>query len=76
MNEKSLRVLEWPKVRKLVADRASFSLSREMLNELMPKTDLHQVMMDLSLTTDGVRLVWKLGEPPFGGASDIRAVVG
>ncbi|HBG08460.1 MAG: endonuclease MutS2 [Limnochordia bacterium] len=76
MNEKSLRVLEWPKVRKLVADRASFSLSREMLNELMPKTDLHQVMMDLSLTTEGVRLLWKHGEPPFGGASDIRAAVG
>jgi len=64
------------KVRKLVADRASFSLSREMLNELMPKTDLHQVMMDLSLTTEGVRLLWKHGEPPFGGASDIRAAVG
>jgi len=32
--------------------------------------------MDLSLTTEGVRLLWKHGEPPFGGASDIRAAVG
>ena len=32
-------------------------------------------MQELSLTTDGVRLLWKHGEAPFGGASDIRTIV-
>ncbi|HPT82287.1 MAG TPA: endonuclease MutS2 [Limnochordia bacterium] len=73
MNEKSLRVLEWPKVRQLVAERASFSLSREQLSSLMPQTDPEQVIKELTLTSEGVRLLWKHGEPPFGGASDIRA---
>jgi len=75
MNEKSLRVLEWPKVRQMVVDRASFSLSREMLGQLQPKTELSEVVRDLNLTTEGVRLLWKHGEPPFGGASDIRTAV-
>ena len=75
MNEKSLRVLEWPKVRELVAERTSFSLSRERINELVPHTDLSDVVRSLALTSEGVRLLWKHGDAPFGGASDIRQVV-
>ena len=76
MNEKSLRVLEWLKVRELVAERTSFSLSRELMGQLQPSTDFNEVVSSLTLTSEGVRLLWKHGEPPFGGASDIRAVVG
>jgi len=76
MNEKSLRVLEWPKVRELVATRTSFSLSRELAGQLSPSKDLAEATRNLALTTEGVRLLWKHGEPPFGGASDIRQVVG
>lgn len=76
MNEKSIRVLEWTKVRDLVAERTSFSLSRERINELVPKTDLKEVVHTLALTTEGVRLLWKHGDAPFGGASDIRSEVG
>ena len=75
MNEKSLRVLEWPKVRELVASRTSFSLSREAIAELTPQTRLDAVKRDLALTSEGVRLLWKHGDAPFGGASDIRQVV-
>ena len=76
MNDKSLKVLEWPKIRELVATRASFSLSREIVQELEPKVQLNEVTKELSLTSEAVRLLWKHGDAPFGGASDIRAVVG
>ncbi|MCK9526325.1 MAG: endonuclease MutS2 [Limnochordia bacterium] len=76
MNEKSLRVLEWPKVRELVAERTSFSLSREVIGKLSPTTDLKEAVRALALTTEGVRLLWKHGEPPLGGANDISQVVG
>lgn len=76
MNEKSLRVLEWPKVRELVASKTSFSLSRERILALVPDTDFSAIQRNLALTTEGVRLLWKYGDAPFGGASDIRAVVG
>lgn len=75
MNEKSLRVLEWPKVREQVAAKASFSLSREMVEELAPSTQLKEVVHQLTLTSEAVRLLWKHGEAPFGGASDIRTVI-
>lgn len=76
MNEKSLRVLEWPKVRELVAERTSFSLSRERINQLVPSTQLAEVRRQQSLTSEAVRLLWKHGEPPFGGASDVRGALG
>lgn len=76
MNEKSLRVLEWPKVRELVAQRTSFSLSRDAIQRLAPRTELAAVSRDLELTSDGVRLLWKHGEAPFGGASDISQIIG
>jgi DNA mismatch repair protein MutS2 len=75
MNEKSLRLLEWWKVRELVASRTSFSLSREAISALMPRTQLAAVQRDLALTSEGVRLLWKHGDAPFGGASDISQVV-
>lgn len=59
-----------------MAERTSFSLSRERINELVPKTDLKEVVHTLALTTEGVRLLWKHGDAPFGGASDIRSEVG
>src|SRR5690554_1208000 len=76
MNDKSLRVLEWTKVKELVAEKASFSLGREAVLQLSPKTDLTEVVQELKLTSDAVRLLWKHGDAPFGGAADIRQVVG
>ncbi|MFY9526786.1 MAG: endonuclease MutS2 [Limnochordia bacterium] len=76
MNEKSLRVLEWPKVRQMVASQASFSLSKTRLEGLMPSTDLEQIKHHLALTSDAVRLINAYGDAPFGGATDIGAALG
>src|SRR5690554_3804103 len=75
MNEKSLRVLEWPKIRAQVAERASFSLGKAMVQELTPATDLESVQERLTLTSEALALVWKHGDPPMGGASDVRPAV-
>ena len=75
MNQKSLRVLEWSKVREQVAAKASFSLSREAVEGLSPSTKLDEVVHQLTLTSEALRLLWKHGEAPFGGASDIRGVM-
>ena len=75
MNERTLRVLEWPKVRAIVADKTSFSLSREMVETLSPSTDMEEVRERLKLTSEAHSMLWKSGEPPFGGASDVRSVV-
>lgn len=75
MNEKSLKALEWPKVRERVALRASFSLSRDHLNELEPMFELEEINTELALTSEAVRLLWQHGDAPFGGASDVRSLV-
>ena len=75
MNERSLRVLEWPKIKAQVAERASFSLGKELVENLTPAVDIDEVRERLAMTSEALALIWKHGEPPMGGASDIRAVV-
>lgn len=75
MNERSLRVLEWPKIKAQVAERASFSLGKELVENLTPALDIDVVREQLALTSEALALIWKHGEPPMGGASDIRSVI-
>ena len=75
MNDRSLRVLEWPKIRAQLAERASFSLSKARVETLQPATDLESVRQRLTLTSEALALIWKHGDPPMGGASDVRSPV-
>ncbi|HHY09797.1 MAG TPA: hypothetical protein GX528_04435, partial [Firmicutes bacterium] len=68
MDEKSLKVLEWPKIRELVAAKTSFSLSRQEILKLLPSKDRDEVCRRLGLTTEAARLLQKKGAAPFGGA--------
>lgn len=75
MNDRSLRVLEWPKIRAQVAEQASFSLGKALVERLQPASDLDTVRSQLTLTSEALALLWKHGDPPLGGASDIRPAV-
>ncbi|NLJ80534.1 MAG: endonuclease MutS2 [Firmicutes bacterium] len=75
MEEKSLKVLEWPKVKKLVAAKTSFSLGRQKVEQLVPSADKEEVTARLALTSEALRLLNRYGDAPFGGAGDIRPMV-
>ena len=75
MNERSLRVLEWPKIRSQVAERASFSLGKALVESLEPSTDYGTVREQLALTSEAVALLWKSGDPPMGGESDVATAL-
>lgn len=75
MDERSLRVLEWKKIKSIIAELASFSLGKEMVMALEPTTNYHEVVASLNLTTQALNLLWKHSEPPFGGANDVSAVL-
>jgi len=75
MDERSMRILEWDKIRHLVADRASFSLGKELALQLYPSTDATEVQNRLERTSHAVSLLWKYGDPPFGGAMDITPIL-
>lgn len=72
MDKRSLRVLEWDKIKNQVADFASFSLGKNMVQLLEPGNDFNQIKANLDLTTAAVKLLWSQSDPPFGGAVDIN----
>ncbi len=75
MNERSLRVLEWPKIKEALASYASFSLGRELVQRCEISTFLPEIRDNLQLTSAALELLWQAGQPPFGGAKDIRAII-
>ncbi|MDD5126814.1 MAG: endonuclease MutS2 [Dehalococcoidales bacterium] len=72
MDKKSLEVLEFPKVKEILAEFTSFSASRELALELQPLTSYETVVRLLRQSAEA-RLLLEL-EPGFtiGGVFDIR----
>jgi len=58
-----------------VAERASFSLGKALVESLEPSTDYGTVREQLALTSEAVALLWKSGDPPMGGASDVATAL-
>lgn len=75
MDNHSLHVLEWGKIREIIADLASFSLGKKLVLELEPQTEFSFVKQQLDLTTAALELLWKYSVPPFGGAVDISSIL-
>jgi len=75
MDQRSLRVLEWDKIKQQVAELASFSLGKQRALNLHPSDEYQEVEARQELTTQAVALLWKQGTPPFGGASDITSIL-
>ncbi|MBE3576546.1 MAG: endonuclease MutS2 [Limnochordales bacterium] len=75
MNEQTLRVLEWPKVRELLACQASWSGGKQLALSLLPSADPRQV--ERALDETGEALAWlDRGESlPLGGVTDISTLV-
>ncbi|MFY9435795.1 MAG: endonuclease MutS2 [Limnochordia bacterium] len=75
MDQRSLRVLEWDKIKQQLAELASFSLGKQRALALQPSDDYAEVESRQALTTAAVSMLWKNGAPPFGGASDVTAII-
>ncbi len=75
MDEKSLEMLEFPQIRKMLADFTSFSASRELAMELRPLTDYDQISRLLRQSAEARRLLATEGSFSIGGVVDIRGAV-
>jgi DNA mismatch repair protein MutS2 len=75
MDEKTLSVLEFPKVLERLAGYASFSASAELAASLRPADSLEESSRRLQLTSEGRRLLSVNTEISVGGTSDIRPLV-
>ena len=77
MNPHSLKTLAFDRIRDLLADRASFSLGRQLCQELEP-TPVAAEVEARQEETDQARGLLEMGggEPPLSGLHDVRDVAG
>lgn len=75
MDAHTLGLLEFDKVREMVAGYAACSLGKELARHMEPSTDLHAVREEQALVTEMVEALAAGQAPPFGGLSDVRLLV-
>ncbi len=75
MDERTLRVLEYPKLAELLADCAACSVGKERARKLEPLTDAPVIRERLRETTEARRVIEAQGAMPFGGLSDISELL-
>ena len=75
MDVKTLEMLEFHRVREIIAEFTSFSLSRDMSLNLQPSSDFEQVSLLLRQSAEARRLLSLQPDLSAGEISDIREVV-
>jgi DNA mismatch repair protein MutS2 len=72
MDAHTLALLEFDKVRELLASHAASSLGKELARSQEPMTDADRVRTDLALVTEMTEALGEGKSPPFGGLHDVR----
>lgn len=72
MDDKTLTMLEWPRLRALLADRAATLAGRDRCGELAIHRDLEAVRHAQRLTTEARELLRDAESFPLGGIHDLR----
>lgn len=72
MNQKAIYILEFEKIREMLADCAHTDGAKELALHLQPSSDIVKVQKMQQRTTDAKKLVGIKGQPSFGTIKDIR----
>ena len=72
MDAHTLELLEFAKVRELVAAHAFSSLGKDLARQAAPSTDADAIRAELALVTEMVQILGEGQSPPFAGLSDVR----
>ena len=75
MDAHTLELLEFAKVRELLAAYASSSLGKDLATQLEPSTDTESIRLNLALVTEMAEAIGEGRTPPFGGLHDVRLLV-
>ncbi len=75
MDAHTLELLEFGKVRELLAGYAACSLGKELTRQLEPSTDADHVRAEIALVSEMVDALGMGHAPPFGGLHDVRLSV-
>lgn len=72
MNEKTLKILEFDKIREMLADCAMTDGARERAYALFPASDIRDAIKLQNRTDDAKRLINHKGAPSFFSVKDVR----
>jgi len=75
MDSHTLELLEFNKVREMLAGYAACSLGKESARQLEPGTDAEKIRAEVALVTEMAEALAQGQTPPFGGLHDIRILV-
>ena len=75
MDAHTLELLEFDKIRDLLAGYAACSLGKELARQLEPGTDAERIRAELALVGEMVDALGQGLAPPFGGLHDVRLIV-
>ncbi|MDO4551919.1 MAG: endonuclease MutS2 [Bacillota bacterium] len=71
MNQKAYRVLEYNKIKELLRQEASSSLTGSRIQELRPRTEAREIRELTAETTEAVAVIMAKGALPLGGFYDV-----
>ena len=74
MDTRTLRLLEYNKIRVLLGQQAATALGKELVSHMRPSKDALVVRTRLAETGEACRML-AAGTPPFGGIRDVRDAV-
>ncbi len=75
MDAHTLELLEFNKVRELLAGYAACSLGKELARLVEPRTDAETIRAEVALVTEMVEALSQGLSPPFAGLHDVRLLV-
>lgn len=75
MDAHTLDLLEFHKIREIVAGYAACSLGKELALQIEPSTSAERIQSELGLVSEMVEALGDGCSPPFGGLHDIRILV-
>lgn len=71
MNEKSLKVLEFNKIKEMLIDKAESQLGKDLAKSIMPLLDIKEVEVLQKETEEALSLLMQRGNPPLYGIHSI-----
>ena len=72
MNEKAIRVLEYPKIIEQLTALASSVPGKSLCSSLLPSADLNEILALQNETADALRRIYAKGSLSFSGLRDLR----
>ncbi len=72
MEERTLRILEFSKIKEQIRVQAACSLGKDRLSELKPYELMTEANQELETVDEAMQVLYRFGELPFGGITDVR----